>query len=337
MKRGILSIFSIFTPVFLFAAALTILIWAEQVKSADENPPTELKATVEAVVNAAAEAAMKAVEQAASEENGGKKDDTDIFVRLIKDDTGTDSALETSIVPYASKDGTLEVSLIGAIHLGEGTYYDELNTAFKDYDIVLYEVVAEEGTRPGGGNEQGGSVIGLVQFSMARALGLEFQLHHIDYSPENLLHADMTPQEFADAMKARQESFLTMYMRTVGYAMGSQNLKQNPVETAASVNQWRELIFGQNKSLALKRMMAAEMGNLSQSIAPLEGKEGSAILTDRNAKVVRILREQIDAGKKKIAIFYGAAHLPDFARQLENEFELKRGEIRWLKAWDLAE
>lgn len=321
MKRGILSIFSIFTPVFLLAAASAILIYADQVKSEDEKPSATQGATEEPA-------------PAAEDENLGKMS---IFVRLVKDEAGADTALETSIAPYASEDGELEVSLIGAIHLGEGSYYDELNTIFKDYEVVLYEVVAEEGTRPGGEGERGGSVLGLLQYSMAKTLNLEFQLHKIDYSPENLVHADMTPQEFADAMKARKESFLTMYLRSVGYAMGSQNLKHDPEQTAASARHWQELIFGQNKSLALKRMMAAEMSDLSQSIAPIEGKDGSAILSDRNAKVVRILREQIDAGKKKIAIFYGAAHLPDFARQLEGEFALKRGEVRWLKAWNLAE
>ncbi len=334
MRRGILSICSILTPVFLLLGSSAILIYADQENASENCQAGWVQKTEEAQKGVAADS--PAVENGLADTTKKKKSaDTEIFVRIQKNDLGQDTALETSMVTYRSENENLEVTLIGAIHLGEKAYYEELNTNFKNYDVVLYEVVAEEGTRPGGVAERNGSIISLLQYSMARAMNLEFQLHYIDYSPENMVHADMTPQEFSDAMKARQESFLTMYLRTVGYAIGNQNARQDAKQVLADAQNLRELAFGQNKSLTLKRMMATEMGDLNQSIAPIEGKDGSAILTDRNAKVVRILREQMDAGKQKIAIFYGAAHLPDFARQLENEFQLQRGDIRWLKAWKL--
>ena len=68
----------------------------------------------------------------------------------------------------------------------------------------------------------------------------------------------------------------------------------------------------------------------------IAGDEGSAIITDRNAIALKRLREQIDAGKKKIAIFYGAAHLKEFAQSLQKEFQMEKINTDWIVAWDLT-
>ena len=39
---------------------------------------------------------------------------------------------------------------------------------------------------------------------MTSALGLSFQLDEIDYTRPNLVHADMTPDEFAQSMRDRR-------------------------------------------------------------------------------------------------------------------------------------
>ena len=43
------------------------------------------------------------------------------------------------------------------------------------------------------------------------------------------------------------------------------------------------------------------------------------------------------AGKKIIAIFYGAAHMPDFDKRLKEDFGMKRTESEWITAWNLAD
>jgi hypothetical protein len=44
----------------------------------------------------------------------------------------------------------------------------------------------------------------------------------------------------------------------------------------------------------------------------------------------------LDQGKEKVAIFYGAGHLPDMAQRLEQEFQMSSGRTTWLDAWDLT-
>jgi hypothetical protein len=66
------------------------------------------------------------------------------------------------------------------------------------------------------------------------------------------------------------------------------------------------------------------------------GPEGSTLVTERNKKALDVLRRQIKSGKRRLAIFYGAAHMEDMARQLESEFGLQRSGTTWVVAWDLT-
>jgi hypothetical protein len=69
----------------------------------------------------------------------------------------------------------------------------------------------------------------------------------------------------------------------------------------------------------------------------LEGKDGSTILTERNRKAFEVLDRELKAGKKKLGVFYGAAHLPDMEKRLLNDFGMKRSGERWVTAWSLTE
>jgi hypothetical protein len=68
----------------------------------------------------------------------------------------------------------------------------------------------------------------------------------------------------------------------------------------------------------------------------LYGPEGSTIITERNKKALEVLDREMKRGKRKLAIFYGAGHLPDFEARLKKDFKLKRQNQRWLEAWKLT-
>jgi hypothetical protein len=59
-------------------------------------------------------------------------------------------ALQTAIVRFAgSGEQTFVVDLVAAVHYADRGYFERLNRRFRDYDAVLYELVAPEGlTRP---------------------------------------------------------------------------------------------------------------------------------------------------------------------------------------------
>ena len=61
------------------------------------------------------------------------------------------------------------------------------------------------------------------------------------------------------------------------------------------------------------------------------------LVKDRNKACIKVLQQQLTAGKKKIAIFFGAAHMPDFDKRLKEDFGMKRTKSEWITAWNLAD
>ncbi len=258
------------------------------------------------------------------------------FLRILRNEEGEPLAMQTAVVRYVPIDESkagLFVDLVGAVHIGEKSYYKELNELFPAYDAMLYELVAPEGTRVRAEDHAGPPThpIGALQVGMQGMLGLEHQLQQVDYSPENFVHADMSPDEFAESMKRRDESFFKMFFRALGQSAARQNIEGQGTSDAELLF----ALFSKDRTLRLKRILAEQFGDLEQSTAVFDGPDGSTILTERNKKALEVLDREIKAGKKKLAIFYGAAHLPDMERRLHDEFHLKPTETRWINAWKL--
>lgn len=258
------------------------------------------------------------------------------FLRVRRDADGRPKRMETAIVRYASDKTESKqsyVDLIGAVHVADKAYFDKLNRLFRSYDVVLYELVAPEGTRvPKGGGQKSKSVVSSVQIGMKRMLELEFQLEQIDYTKKNFVHADMTPDEFAKSMKDRGESFVQILFRMMGQSAAQQ------ADASGGSSDVRLLMafFAEDRALRLKRIMAEQFEDMEGTMAAFSGPSGSTLVTERNKKALSVLSRELKAGKRRIAIFYGVGHLADMEERLESEFGLSRGKARWISAWDLS-
>jgi len=51
---------------------------------------------------------------------------------------------------------------------------------------------------------------------------------------------------------------------------------------------------------------------------------------------LRALTRELKRNKKRLAIFYGCAHMPNFENHLANGFGMQRVEEQWLVAWDMS-
>jgi hypothetical protein len=278
----------------------------------------------------------KPVPAAAEAEKAQPAKDQPQFVRVRRDDQGQSVAMETAVVRYvpaaAGAEGVV-VDLIGAVHVGDKSYYDELNKLFESYDVLLYELVAPEGTKIPKQGRKGPSAhpIGAMQDGMSAILELQHQLDSIDYTKANFVHADMSPDEFAKAMEKRGESFMQLFFRLMG-----QGMAQNAAKGGGSNDlDLLMALFSKDRALKLKILMAEQFNEIDGALAVLDGPEGSTILTDRNKRCFDVLDKQLQDGKKKIGIFYGAAHLPDMERRLLADHGMKRESEQWLAAWNL--
>lgn len=256
------------------------------------------------------------------------------FLRLRRDEQERPLALETAVVRYTSpqRPGTV-VDLVAAIHVGDKSYYETLNRLFREYEVVLYELVAPEGTRLPKGGPQGPSThpVGLLQDGLSVVLGLEHQLRWVDYTRPNFVHADLSPEEFERAMQRREESFSKMFLRLLGAG-----LAQNASSKGPSDLELLTALFAKDRAQRLKTILAEQFATMDGVLTVLEGPEGSAILADRNTRCLEVFSRELASGKRRIAIFYGAAHLPDMERRLAAEYGLTATTTRWLSAWQLV-
>ena len=62
---------------------------------------------------------------------------------------------------------------------------------------------------------------------------------------------------------------------------------------------------------------------------------GTVILSERNKRALEILQKTITGGKKKIAVFYGAAHMPELTQKLQG-LGFTQDSTDWETAWDLT-
>ena len=268
------------------------------------------------------------------------------FLRITRDPARRPIALETAIATYvetpeaaaaAGRAEPLTVDLIGAVHLGSRQYYDTLNRLFADYDALLYELVAPDNARvPKPGRKPSGA-IGNAQQGLTKMLGLEFQLDQIDYTAKNFVHADLSPKEFDAAMAKRGESWWSMFARVMRESVARADRAGKQPTGDVGFSDIFGILFGNNRELRLRRLMAEQFTDMEVLTAAFGGEEGSSLITDRNAAALEVLSEQIAKGHRKIGIFYGAAHMDDFDQKLRRDFQLQPRETLWCEAWDLRE
>lgn len=264
------------------------------------------------------------------------------------------AALEVPVVHYtppSGASGCATVDFIGAVHIAEESFYNEVNKRFTQYDAVLFELVADakrlsdvrsRGKTVGPQSELAG--LTGIQKGLARILGLQFQLDKIDYSASNLVHADLSPEQLEKAMEMRGESVVAVLLKLLLSAK-SPKMEQASAEfeklakTLEGIDPIRLVLVGPtpDESLRLKRVLSYAFTFVDDLLRIVAGDQGSAIIHDRNEAVVKVLERECAQGRnRRIGIFYGTAHLPDLHERLKaRSFSIAQTE--WLTAWKLTE
>jgi hypothetical protein len=255
------------------------------------------------------------------------------YVRIREEDKEP-QALETAIVRFVAAPGSKYegriVDLVGVVHIGQLEYYKDLNSRLSKYDVVLYELVAPDGTRIRPQDlEERRSILASMQTGMKDMLNLEYQLEHIDYMAKNFRHADMSPDEFMEDMASRGDGLWKMAARMMGAGLATQAANGGDAGMLMA-------LFSTDRSKALKQVMAKQLTDVEAVTAGMDDETGdNTLIKGRNRKAFEVLRKELDAGKKTVAVFYGAGHLNDMAERLERDFGFKPTTTTWLAAWDL--
>lgn len=256
------------------------------------------------------------------------------YMRISETEAGKPKAMETAIVRFVGTEGTKYagriVDLVGVVHIGQHEYYQDLKKKLAVYDVVLYELVAPDGTRIRPEDlEKRRSLLASMQTGMKDMLNLEYQLEHIDYMATNFRHADMSPDEFMKDLESRGDGLWKMAARMMGAGLATQAASGGDAGLLLA-------LLSSDRSMKLKQVMAQQLTDVDAVTAGMDDETGNnTLIKGRNRKAFEVLREELDAGKKTIGVFYGAGHLSDMAERLEEEFGMKPTTTTWLTAWDL--
>lgn len=259
--------------------------------------------------------------------------DASRFLRFEPDPTGG-GTLQTSIVRYANDKG-VTVDLIGAVHVADRAYYELLNERFKQYDSLLYEMVKPADTELGAAEPGGGlNLIHMLQKAMQTVLELDYQLEGIDYRAENFVHADMDLETFMRRQSERGEGFLQLMLRQM---LRDMTRPPDPNYQPPNLLEIMEAMGAPDRARRLKLLFARELTRMDDMLEMFSGEDGkSVILDERNEAAIEVLDERIEAGDRKLGVFYGAAHLKGMEQMLRQRGFHPVGEPEWLIAWDMT-
>ena len=157
---------------------------------------------------------------------------------------------------------------------------------------------------------------------LAAALGTDLQVRSIDYDREHWVPADLPMEELLDRLWIRGERSATIEMisNPSGFQQGL----------------LRFLLSLVSKSPGFKKTVIEALGSAGANTrrTGLSAVDSRIILDERNEAVVEQLRRVLAAPvpPASIAIFYGAAHMPDFESTLRRDFALVPGDLKWHRA-----
>jgi len=254
------------------------------------------------------------------------------FLRFSKD--GPRPGLQAAVVSYV-KPGAPRVDLVGAVHAADAAYFRETQRWLDRVDVVLYEMVKPKDATPWARAEDAGrpeSAVTGFQKSLARMFDFTFQLDQVDYRRTHFVHADMTAEEFLAAgggeMTKETEAMLARVKPLLAIAEAAM---RPPADASPARRASAERLRRSVKEM-LGRLLGSTGGNVG---ALLGGGEGGDLIIGKRDEVVMQRFDALPAGAHSVAIFYGAAHLPDLEKRLAARGYARAG-ARWVTAWDVS-
>jgi hypothetical protein len=262
-----------------------------------------------------------------------------------------EAVLETAIVAYRDPQG-VEVSLVAAYHVGEPGYYRALQRNLDAFEVLIYEGWTPEARAAGLGeaggreSETGDDFLDFLidasnrasDFVFGRVLGFVSQWNRIDYKRPRFLNADMDLRTFNRRARETGEfraglsalpSLFRAYLHDIAHRLihhPSSTEDLRVLVRALRAGKWRR---------GLKYLVLREAARIVDLPEEEEAEKTLKVtLGERNEIVLEALGEQIRAGKRRIGVFYGAAHMPGLERALVGDLGFRKVGERWLVAWD---
>ena len=262
------------------------------------------------------------------------------YVRIAEDEKS--SRLEVKVGTFTLPDGRT-VDLFGVVHLGDAAYYQEVDRLLAGYDAVLFELVGDPSALQKPADPAHADApparphpLRGLQKGIGNLFKLEFQLEQVDYTRRNFVHADATAEEFASMQAERGESMMKLLLRSL--QMSSDPALQEKFKEANNIGLGDlVMLFYSGKSMQRIKLVFARL--LADSEELLEGRmldDNNAIIHGRNDVALKKLKEVLaDPSNKRVAVFYGAGHMPSMEPDLMEQWQAQPTSETWLPAWTM--
>jgi hypothetical protein len=264
------------------------------------------------------------------------------FIRLLREN-GKPTALEVAITSYKSASPEPHtVDLIGAVHIADQSYYDQINKELASCNTVLYELVAEEGARPIQDPSAPKSSLYTIVAGVKDYFKFVHQLDAVDYSASHFVHADLSFDKMIEQEKEVSKTQGSFALRLVGDILTmSQSLANSKEPELQAYEKLSDNLKGayvtslMSNPNQLKNFFAIAMVENERSGFAAGGDTVfNFLITRRNDRVLEVLNKTERKNGGRIGIFYGAGHMKDMEEKLQ-----KAGytftDQRWVPAWDL--
>jgi hypothetical protein len=266
------------------------------------------------------------------------------YLRAVDDESGgrvLQIASRNLVSPL--KDGPL-VTLLGVSHLGESAYYQKIQKKLDAADLVLFEGVGFGDKGPPKKKKSGQSNgVSELQLSLARSMGLVFQLEAIRYDRSHFRNSDISSKALLNRLQGDQNNSngnpknSGLQSRELMKALSGNSFVLNFLGKALS------FLGNDPKFRALMKLAIVEtlgsiegdVSRLAESSGPSMEKFMRVLLEDRNKIVFRDLRKILKGENppKSIIVFYGAAHMPDLENRLVQKLDFKPESNEWFPAF----
>lgn len=267
------------------------------------------------------------------------------YIQELRGVGGNPDALQTAIRRFDPVKGQgPSIYLVAAVHIGEKSYYEQLQRFLDKQDVVLYEGVrrSRTATTVKAAHSHAASVakpsVG-IQKKMADALNLQFQLEGIHYDRPQFYNSDMDWDSLTALAKkagAGTEKKLADLEKSVSGSpnIGLSGWLLNYMLTQAASRPVLSNILRHAFITALSDPKITEKSSTPDSV-----KLASIIVVERNKVVIADLQALLKTSKSKrrslkqmhsIAVFYGAEHMKNMGQHLISDLGYRATNTRWV-------
>jgi hypothetical protein len=174
-----------------------------------------------------------------------------------------------------------------------------------------------------------------LQAELAKALGLEFQLDGIDYDRSSFRCSDMSMDQLERAMEAEG-----LDMAPLEGSLAASSLPGRITVFILRIVRTLDIFFDGMIADALKVMLIelfSDEAFLEQSMRQFGDGFARVLIEQRNQIVVDDLKVIVENERdvRSLAIFYGAAHMPDMAERLVQQLGYRPEGEQWFTAFEV--